>query len=253
MKLNFKTYGRGPALIVLHGLFGSLDNWVSHARVLEQTYSVYLVDLRNHGRSPHSPEHTYRLMADDLLELMDDEGILNAFLLGHSMGGKVAMEFAGHYPDRVEKLVVADMGIKAYPPHHTLILDTLRQMPLATLQNRKEAETYLRTHLQDETTTQFLLKGLGRDEQNRFEWKFNFQALDDNYQQILAAVHPYPFDKPTLFVYGGKSHYVLPADIDDLMFHFPQAVFEEMPDTGHWVHAENPALFLEIVGRFLAG
>lgn len=252
MQLNFKSFGQGPALVILHGLFGSLDNWVSHARVLEKDYSVYLVDLRNHGKSPHSPIMNYAAMAEDIAELLDSEGISTCFLLGHSMGAKVAMEMAGHHADRIDKLIVADMGVKTYPPHHTEILHTLRSLNLKLISSRKEAEETLMQALKDNTTVQFLLKGLGRDAENQFEWKFNFAAIDASYDNILAAVAPYPFEKPTLFLYGGNSGYVKKEDFAEIQHYFPQVQFHEMPNTGHWVHAENPSLFLEIVTQFLA-
>ncbi|MBX7243318.1 MAG: alpha/beta fold hydrolase [Bacteroidia bacterium] len=252
MKLNYKSYGHGPALIILHGLFGSLDNWVSHARGLEKDYSVFLLDLRNHGKSFRSAEHNYGLMAEDVQEWMAEEGILSAYVLGHSMGGKVAMELAGRHPFSVEKLIVADMGLKEYPPHHTVILQTLQTIPLHTMETRKEVENYLMEALGNDTVTvQFLLKGLGRDAENRFEWKFNFPALLDNYNSILAGIHPEVFEKPTLFLYGGKSHYVLPEDFEGIKSYFPNAVFQEMPDAGHWLHAENPPLFIQMVKDFL--
>ena len=251
MKLNYKSYGHGPALIILHGLFGSLDNWVSHARALEKDYSVFLLDLRNHGKSFHSPEHNYGLMAEDVQEWMAEEAIMSAYVLGHSMGGKVAMELAGRHPFSVDKLIVADMGVKEYPPHHTEILYTLNSIPLSSMESRKEVENYLMNALNDVVTVQFLLKGLGRNEENRFEWKFNFKALYDNYPQILAGVHPEVFEKPTLFLYGGKSHYVIPEDFDEIKRYFPEVVFQEMPEAGHWLHAENPPVFIQKVKDFL--
>ena len=252
MILNYKSYGQGPALIILHGLFGSLDNWASHARVLEKDYSVYLLDLRNHGRSFHSPEMNYGAMAEDLQAFMDAEGIFSAYVLGHSMGGKVAMELAGRHPFSVDKLIVADMGVKTYPPHHTVILETLRNIPLEKMETRKDVEAYLTNALKDDNTTiQFLLKGLGRANDNAFEWKFNFDAIDKHYDEILAGVHPEVFDKPTFFLYGGNSQYVLPQDFDEIRAYFPRVAFDVMPNTGHWLHAENPTLFLEKIQAFL--
>lgn len=252
MKLNFKSYGQGPAIVILHGLFGSLDNWLTHARNLETDYSVYLIDQRNHGRSPHSDVFDYRAMAEDLHELMENEGILYAHLLGHSMGGKTVMEFAGLYPEKVDKLIVADMGIKKYPPHHTDVLDALTSIDLSAIPSRKAAEVFLMQKLHnDVVTTQFLLKGLGRNEQNNFKWKFNFPSILKNYENILAAVSPEIFEKPTLFLTGGNSHYVEVADHAAIRSHFPLVEFEVMEGVGHWLHAENPALFLEKVRKFL--
>ena len=252
MKLNFKSYGQGPALLILHGLFGSLDNWLTHARNLEADYSVYLIDLRNHGRSPHSDSFDYRVMAEDLYELMEAEGILSAHLLGHSMGGKVVMEFAGLYPEKVDKLIVADMGIKQYPPHHTAVFEALTSIDLSVIPSRKAAEAFLMQKLDnDVVTTQFLLKGLGRDAANQFIWKFNFPAILGNYSAILAGVSPEIFEKPTLFLSGGNSSYILESDHAAIRSHFPLAQFEVMEGVGHWLHAENPSLFLEKVRHFL--
>ena len=143
LPLNIKIFGQGPALVILHGLFGSLDNWVSHAKALADSYSVYLVDQRNHGKSPHSDVVDYQAMADDLLALLDAQGIYQAHLLGHSMGGKTVMQFAGQHSERVDKLIVVDMAPKAYPPHHEEILTALTSLPLATLASRKDAAALL--------------------------------------------------------------------------------------------------------------
>lgn len=253
MKLNFKTYGNGPALIILHGLFGSLDNWVSHAHALENDYSVYLIDQRNHGRSPHNEVFDYKSMAEDLHEFMDSEGIYYAHLLGHSMGGKTVMEFAGHYPDRVEKLIVADMGVKKYPPHHTDVLHALSSLDLHAIKTRKEAEDSLMANLKgDVSTVQFLLKGLTREGQQNFKWKFNYPTILANYTHILESVTPETFEKPTLFLSGGNSKYVLAEDRAQILSFFPNAEFQVMPNVGHWLHAENPTLFLECVRAFLS-
>lgn len=253
MKLHFKTYGNGPALIILHGLFGSLDNWVSHAHALENEYSVYLIDQRNHGKSPHNEVFNYESMAQDLHEFMDSEGIFYAHLLGHSMGGKTVMEFAGHYPDRIEKLIVADMGVKKYPPHHVDVLNAISGLDLSALKTRKEAEIFLMENLNGEVSTvQFLLKGLTREIKGDFRWRFNYPTILANYERILEGVTPEPFEKPTLFLSGGNSKYVLPEDRPQILEFFPSAEFQIMPNVGHWLHAENPTLFLEYVRTFLA-
>jgi pimeloyl-ACP methyl ester carboxylesterase len=253
MKLNFKTYGNGPALIILHGLFGSLDNWVSHAHALENEYSVYLLDQRNHGKSPHNEVFTYTSMAEDLHEFMNDEGISYAHLLGHSMGGKTVMEFAGLYPERIEKLIVADMGVKKYRPHHEDVLKAISGLDLPSLQTRKEAEAFLMENLNnDKAVVQFLLKGLAREIKGDFKWKFNYPTILAHYDNILQGVTLEPFEKPTLFLSGGNSKYVLPEDHAQILQFFPHAEFEVMPNVGHWLHAENPTLFLEYVQAFLA-
>lgn len=252
MDLNFKTFGQGPALIILHGLFGSLDNWVSHARQLADTYSVYLIDQRNHGKSPHSDQWDYSIMADDLLDFMDQQGIYQAHLLGHSMGGKVVMVAAGRQPDRVDKLIVADMAPKSYPPHHTQILETLIHTDLTALTSRKEAKEHLSKGIPEIGVQQFLLKGLGRDDEGNFAWKFNLPVIYDNYSKVLEAVQPEEtFDGPTLFISGGKSNYVQMEDHAEILDFFPNAEFEILENAGHWIHAESPQEFITSTRNFL--
>jgi len=252
MELNYKSYGQGPALIILHGLFGSLDNWVSHARRLANDFSVYLLDLRNHGKSPHASPFDYPTMAEDLAEFMDDHGIYMAHLLGHSMGGKVVMQFAVEYPERVEKLIVADMAPKTYPPHHTEILEALIQLDMSSLTTRSDAAQYFQERLDDVAVIQFLLKNIARTPDKGFRWKFNLPVIYDSYEEILANVNlEYGFDKSTLFLSGGDSTYLLPEDHDMILSHFPQAQFHSIPGAGHWVHAEAPTAFLEEVIKFL--
>ena len=251
MKLNLKTYGQGSAIVILHGLFGSLDNWVTHARTLESDYTVILVDQRNHGKSPHDPLLDYGRMAEDLRELMDDHGITQAHLLGHSMGGKTVMEFAGRYPDRVDRLIVADMAPREYLPHHDLVLRALATMDLRKFDSRKACETHLMSQLNDLVTTQFLLKGLGRSEDNTFEWKFNLAAILDQYPNILAAVRPDTFYGKTLFVSGGASEYVRASDHALIAQYFSDVHYQVMPNIGHWLHAQDPEQFLTLIRAFL--
>ncbi|GAB4412196.1 MAG: alpha/beta fold hydrolase [Bacteroidia bacterium] len=253
LELNYKSYGQGPALIILHGLFGSLDNWTTHARSLAEAYSVYTLDLRNHGRSPHSEVWTYEAMADDLLAFMEQHGIYRAHLLGHSMGGKVAMQFAGQHPGHIDKLVVADMTPKAYEPHHTAILAALQAIDLDQIGTRQEAEAALLPRIAQAGVRQFLLKSLAR-EGEAFRWKFNLPVIARDYAQMLAAVElDYPFDHPTLFVYGKRSDYLTEGDIPAIRALFPAARFEGIADAGHWLHADTPETFLQIVQDFLVG
>ena len=253
MQLNFKTYGQGSALIVLHGLFGSLDNWATHARQWEMRFSVYLVDQRNHGRSPHHPDWSYAVMAEDLHEFMDQQGIFSAHLLGHSMGGKTAMQFACEYPERVEKLIIADMAPRAYPPHHDEILAALDGLDLSALDSRQAADSLLGQRISDPAVRQFLLKSLAREEaSDAFRWKFNLPVIAQKYEEILRAIEPeFPFEKPALFISGGRSGYIRPEDHARILEIFPDARFEVIPEAGHWLHAEAPAQFLAIVNDFL--
>ncbi|MEM8891044.1 MAG: alpha/beta fold hydrolase [Bacteroidota bacterium] len=253
IELNYKVYGQGEALIILHGLFGSLDNWVSHARSLSEDYSVYLLDQRNHGKSPHEDEWTYPAMAEDLYEFMNQQGIYQAHLLGHSMGGKTVMEFSRHYPEMIDKLIVADMTPKQYPPHHTEILETLISLDLSTLDSRRDAKAKLEERISDPSVVQFLLKSLGRDEDKAFRWKFNLQVIYDNYERVLDAISfDEEVDVPSLFIYGGESPYLQEEDKAPIQKVFPQASFHKLEGAGHWVHAEKPLEFLAQIQKYLA-
>lgn len=251
--LNYKSFGSGPALIILHGLFGSLDNWQTLARMYAEEFSVYIVDQRNHGKSPHSDDaYTYSLLANDLLEFMDAQGMYSAYLIGHSMGGKVVMQFAAEHDDRVERMVVADMAPRAYPPHHTVILKTLADFPFNEITTRKAADEWLAGPIPDFGTRQFLLKNLVRAPQGGFRYKFHFDVLHRDYAHILDAVHlDYPVETPTLFLRGGKSEYVLDDYWPDIQAQFPNASLDTIADAGHWVHAEAPQAFFEKTKAFL--
>lgn len=254
MELNFKTYGQGPALIILHGLFGSLDNWVTHARQLSTHFTVYLVDQRNHGKSPHAEPWDYPTMAEDLNEFMDQQGIFQTHLLGHSMGGKTVMQFAHDYPDRIDRLIVADMAPKAYPPHHTGIIAALNNLNLSEIGARQEADSILKKDIPEPGVRQFLLKSLSRESDQGYSWKFNLEVITRDYTNVLEEItFDYSFDQPTLFIYGGKSHYVQPQDKEKILEFFPHATFKSIPQAGHWLHAEAPDEFIAITEEFLLG
>lgn len=239
-------------MVIMHGLFGSLDNWAGIAAQLSDAFSVFLLDLRNHGRSPHVPEISYPAMAGDLLEFLDQQGIFEAHILGHSMGGKVAMQFAGSYPERVSRLVVADIAPKAYPPHHKEIFEALHAIDLDSLESRQQAQQQLEARIPQPSVVQFLLKNLGRDEQQRFRWKFNLDAISRHYGQILGNVSiAHPYEGLTCFIAGEKSNYIQPEDRPVILSHFPAAQIEYLAGAGHWVHADAPEQFTGIVRNFL--
>ncbi len=254
LSLHFKSSGQGPALIVLHGLFGSLDNWATLAKAFAEDHSVFLVDQRNHGRSPHAEPWDYPTMAEDLHDFMDQQGIMQAHLLGHSMGGKVVMTFAGAYPERIDRLIVADMGIRQYQPHHQEILKALTELDLANLSSRQDAQDFLASQIQDPSVVAFLLKSLGRDEEKMFQWKFHLKVIARDYDHILAPVSlDFAFEGPTLFLTGADSNYVRKEDHEEIKQHFPAATFEEIKGAGHWIHADQPVAFTESVLGFLRG
>jgi len=252
MKLNYKKLGEGPALIILHGLFGSADNWLSIARELENDFTLYLVDQRNHGDSPHHDEWNYKAMADDLVELLDDEGLSSAHFMGHSMGGKTVMNLALLHPDRVDKLIVADIAPREYPVHHQSILEGLNAIDLDQIKSRKEADDKLAEYESIPTVRQFLLKNLGRKDQ-KFVWKINLKVITEKIENVGDALDfDHSFDKPTLFMGGANSNYIQDKDKEDIDKFFPDSHTIFIKNAGHWLHAEQPAAVVETVKAFLS-
>jgi esterase len=252
MTLHFRTYGSGEPVIVLHGLFGSLDNWHTISMRLSDRRQVYAVDLRNHGRSPHTPEMSYAAMAEDVRELLDDQQLETASLIGHSIGGKVAMQFGLSYPGRLEKLVVADIAPRAYPPHHEYIFRALLRLDPATFKARSEIERALASEIPDLALRQFLLKSLERDESGAFRWRLNLPALHAHYAELCADLpSDQTCDRPALFLRGSESDYVRPQDEQRIRQLFPSASIQTLPGAGHWLHADVPEGFFRIVQEFL--
>lgn len=252
MQLNYKSTGQGEPLIILHGLFGMLDNWQSVARALENHFTLYLVDQRNHGKSPHLDEHSYKLMASDLREFMLQQGIPQSNLLGHSMGGKTAMQFALDYPEMVTKLIVVDMGIKQYEGGHDTIFEALKSVELNTITNRQEADVQLSKYINSIGVKQFLLKNLTREPDGSYHWKFNLKALSENYDNILSSINSeIPFEGETLFIRGSLSDYIPDADWEAITKLFPMAKLETIQNAGHWVHADQPEALISAIRQFL--
>lgn len=256
MQLHYQTSGHGKPLILLHGLFGSGDNWGTIAKHFSQHYQVISVDLRNHGKSPHSDSQTYAEMADDLLQLCNTLGLDRLHLLGHSLGGKVAMQFATQYPDKLEKLIVVDMAIQAYPDAYTHIIDAMMAVDLSTMQSRADVDKALTSTIPHTMVRQFLLMNLIKPESDlnktKLAWRINLAALRTNYPHLLQAVCEHTrYEKPSLFIRGERSDYVQNTDIEHIKTHFTNAQFATLA-TNHWVHAEQPQAFIEVVGNFLA-
>ncbi|MEM8529103.1 MAG: alpha/beta fold hydrolase [Bacteroidota bacterium] len=255
IQLNHKSFGQGDAIVILHGLFGTLDNWQTLAKKLAEDYYVFLIDQRNHGRSPHVEGMSYPLMASDLKDFLEQNWIHQAHIIGHSMGGKTAMQFALEYPDIVDKLVVVDIAPKTYLGGHELILSALRNFPVNSVESRKEAEqTLLEAGIEELGIRQFLLKNLTRSKAGGYEWKMNFPEIDKHYQNILANIetaNKSAFDGETLFVRGANSNYIQDKDINTINQFFPQSKLETVPQAGHWVHAEQPQALLELLRTFL--
>lgn len=254
MKLFSRQTGEtGTPLVILHGVFGSADNWLTVAKMLGERYRVFTVDQRNHGRSPHSDEFDYETMAADLKEFIDAQGLENPVVIGHSMGGKTAMQFGMNYPAAWSKLVVVDIAPKFYPIHHDRILAGLNAIDLATLQNRQQAEEILTRYEDAPGTRQFLLKNLYRDPAtSRFAWRLNLDVLTRDIHLVGSELTGLRITtKPVLFLRGSESGYVLPDDERDIRRIFPNVRLETVAGAGHWVQADQPEAFVEAVMRFV--
>jgi esterase len=251
MKLNYASYGDGFPLIILHGLFGMLDNWHTVSRMLSTEFRVIALDQRNHGRSPHSPNFNYDVMADDLRDFMAEHRIPSSFLLGHSMGGKTAMQVALKYPHLVERLIVIDIAPRSYPSRHDMILETLESISLSNYSSRQEVDRSLSVKIPELAVRQFLMKNLARNDDGSFRWKMNLPTISAKYGEILRGVSAdTAFVKPTLFVRSAKSSYMGDADPAEIKRLFPLSTITTF-NTGHWVHAEAPRELTKTVRDFL--
>ena len=251
MKLNFKKLGEGNPLLILHGLFGSSDNWGSLGKKFSEKNTVYLIDLRNHGRSPHSNEMTYSDMANDLLELIKDEKIISPTILGHSMGGKVALMFAKNYPEYLDKLIIADIGLKAYPMHHEEILKGLNSVDLEKTTSRSHAQELIKKHISSLGIQQFLLKNLYWIEKGKLAWRMNLKQIEINIDEILKEINIGNSELNTLFLRGELSNYILEGDFQNIQTAFPNGEIKTIKNVGHWLHAENPSEFYNLVNEFI--
>jgi len=252
MNLHFRKYGEGQALIILHGLFGQSDNWNTIAKKLaENNLSVYTVDLRNHGLSPHSDEMNYPLMAEDVKSLMDTEHIQSPILMGHSMGGKVSMWVDYLFPNLLKKLIVVDIAPKAYLPGHTDVFNALNAVDFNVIKTRKEAETVLKKHLTNEAVVQFLLKNIYWETSEKLNWRFNLKSIQTHYEEVLKPLPTYSSPTNTLFIRGEKSPYITNEDWKEIIKIYPNAHLVTIPNAGHWVHAEQPVLFIDTILNFL--
>ena len=254
MNLNYKKIGEGgKPLFILHGVFGSLDNWGTLGKIISEAgYTVYLVDQRNHGRSPHSADHNYQLMAEDLKELIDTVGAKDSILIGHSMGGKTVMQFAVNWPDLLSKLIVVDIGPKAYPIHHKRRINGMKSINLQTLKSRNEADELLKPYERSLGIRQFLLKNLYRDGDAGFKWRFNLDTLEKDMPLVGEPLqYSNQFEKETLFIKGELSDYILDEDWKLISEIFLKAKLVTIKDADHWVQADQPQIFVEEVLKFL--
>lgn len=253
--LNYTSIGTAspdsPPLVLLHGLFGSSENWVSRAKAMAAERLVISIDLRNHGASPHHDNMNYAAMTSDLSETLNASGHAEVLLLGHSMGGKVAMQFACQFPERVKKLIVVDIAPRPYASTHQQILDAMSRIDLSQLTRRSDADSTLAAAEPDPATRSFLLKNLSRSGQG-YQWQLNLPALNTHYGKLLEApTLQQPYGGETLFIKGKNSDYLQNKDSQLVHQWFPRASLKVIDGAGHWPHASKPAVFDHIVSRFL--
>jgi len=253
MRLYYRNEGQGEPLIILHGLLGSSDNWRAMSKRLAQHFAVYSIDLRNHGQSPHAAEMNYAVMAEDIREFIETHALARAFLLGHSMGGKIAMQFAAAHPQEVARLVVVDIAPKTYPPSQRTLLAALRALDLERIGSFADADAALMAAIPETALRQFLIKNLSRDETGRFRWRIGLDEISENYDALTAeiAIDP-PFEKPACFIRGGRSDFIADEDAALIRRAFPRARIETIERAGHWVQSEAPEEFYRTVVRFLS-
>jgi esterase len=246
LQLNYKKLGEsGSTIIILHGLLGSLDNWQTIAKQLAENHQVFIVDQRNHGRSPHTDEMNYEVLANDAYEFCVQQNISKATIIGHSMGGKVAMLLALQHPSLIEKLLVVDIAPTFYDGGHETILFAMAEAPLKSTEKREDIDKFLQNRIHDFGVRQFILKNLSRDDKGQFEWKCNFEALILNYRLLMDfPKSDKTFSGKTYFIKGELSNYINPDNWDACDQYFPDNTILEVKDAGHWVHAENPTEFL---------
>jgi len=252
MKLFYRESGEGRPLVILHGLFGSSDNWMSVTKELALKYKVYVLDARNHGQSPHDPVHNYKAMAADLKEFIADHKLENPILIGHSMGGKTIMRFAAEYPENAEKLIVVDISPRFYGRHHEAILSGFGAINLETLQTRNEADATMSQYVGDAGVRMFLLKSLYRTSDGKFQWRINLPVINEQIDNIGEALpETAKIDTPTLFIRGSESGYIEDKDTALIAQHFSDYKIETVEGASHFVHAEKPKEVIALIETFI--
>ncbi len=254
MKLFYRKFGSGHPIIILHGLLGASDNWVTIAKGLSDKYEVFIPDLRNHGQSPHSPIFNYNVLAGDLLEFFDDRLLSKAALIGHSMGGKIAMNFTLEHPQRVAKLVVIDISPGSYPVRniHDDVLNAMASVNFDLIRSREEVDLMLRQTINSEQIRLLIMKNLYRIGKSRWAWRINLEAINENITEISRElVHTAVFPGSVMFIKGGRSDYIQQADEANILKYFPDAIIETIEKASHWVHSDAPEEMHKLMDNFL--
>ena len=266
MELFYRKLGKGPPMIIVHGLYGSSDNWLSIGKALSDNFTVYLVDQRNHGQSPHNEVHDYPSMRDDLIEFMDKHELSKATIIGHSMGGKTAVFLSESNPERIDALVVIDIAPTKYEAEapgmqaetHKRIMDAMLEVDFSRASSREDVDKQLAINIDSSRIRSFLLKNLVRNQDKSFQWKLNVSVLRKNLEEILGGLDAKKYQGgeeiagfPVLFIRGQKSDYISDDDILVIQQIFPMARVTTLPDAGHWLHVEQPALLIKTIRYFL--
>lgn len=252
MQLHHKHFGSGNPMVILHGLFGMLDNWRSFARRYEGEHLLYLLDQRNHGRSPHDPTMNYPMMANDIKETMEQQWLYDgAIIMGHSMGGKAAMQLALEYADLVQALIVVDIAPRTYEGSHEHIIEALMSIPIAQKSAREEISRILSAKIQSQGVVRFLMKNLARRDEGGFTWRCNLDSIAANYKHLLASPQGEPYPGPALFVKGSESPYIRAEDEQLILEHFPKATIVDISGAGHWVHIDQPDTLHQSIRHFI--
>ena len=253
---HFGEKGNQP-VIILHGIFGVSDNWVTYGkRISQEGFEVFIIDQRNHGQSPHSDVFNYLALTEDLFDFIDEHEIEDPIILGHSMGGKVAMRFALENPQMLSKLIVVDISLKAYGPRktHKSIIKAMKQVDLTKVTSRQEVEEQVAELIPDLRVRQFVMKNLQRKEKDEFGWKIYIKGIEENIDLLFDGIDTITkFEKPTLFIKGGNSDYILLEDYDQIRYNFPNAEIITIADASHWVHVESPERFYQLTMGFASG
>jgi len=251
MKLFFRETGEGKPLVILHGLFGASDNWLTMAKRLGRFRTLFILDLRNHGQSFHHSVFDHQSMVADLEEFLREHAISKPDILGHSLGGKIAMNFAAKHPEALDKLIVVDIAPKYYTIHHDVILEGLKAIEIDKIASRSEADAVLGEFVEDPNIRQFLLKNLKRSDTG-FEWKMNLDVIYNEIANVGAGLdNNVTIENRTLFIRGGRSRYIMDEDYPDIFRQFPNATIETIEQASHWVHAEQPEVMCKLIETFL--
>lgn len=250
--LSCTTNPDAPHLVILHGLLGSSDNWQTLGKRYAESHHVWMLDARNHGRSAHDPLHSYEAMAQDVVDFLDAQGLEKVRLLGHSMGGKTVLLLSQQHPDRIEKLIVADIAARAYTPHHGPIFEALMATSPDTAKSREDIQLALAHALNgDPVLVPFLMKGLHRKKEGGFAWRFNVPVLQDTLNDVVGHIDLGLNTLPALFIRGSESDYVSDEDLELLEEHFLHMDHHTIHGAGHWLHAQAPEEFFEVTADFL--